>query len=404
MMEELSRPISPGGTARRYAGIRGQQGIVIIAAMVFIMIFAILGGALYWLVYSQTRATDTERVDVKAFNVAEAGVDAGMLDLRLNWPRRSTDVATVDNALLKTTLQNTTSGLWDPKRSPVSEFLQVTIYDNVDHLTGDTTTVADSLAPKWDSNNDGQMFVDSTGNVGDDRHRILILAQRQKWQLAFPANLALWAGVVDSNGQGLEIRIEDGTPPIYYDVHDAQHKGLDPIPPSDVLAATPTSFENVVSTQTRQALMKIAQDQHTYFSGATAADDASAFLASANAGGKVVYIKSTTAVTISGNTQVGSVDEPVVCVIDTPDGSDNTWDFKGTADFYGIMVTVGNSTLRGTTGVHGAMYCSGTLANMGNGQCGEINYNEKCINNINGQYVIDVNIVPNTWEEYTLPR
>jgi hypothetical protein len=45
-----------------------------------------------------------------------------------------------------------------------------------------------------------------------------------------------------------------------------------------------------------------------------------------------------------------------------------------------------------------------TLNNKGNGSSGEITYNAKCITNINGQYVISVNIVPNSWEEYTLPR
>jgi hypothetical protein len=81
---------------------------------------------------------------------------------------------------------------------------------------------------------------------------------------------------------------------------------------------------------------------------------------SGQANGKVVYIKANSAVTISGHSQIGTVDEPVVVVIDTPDGSQNTWDLRGTADFYGILVTVGDSTLRGTCGIHGAMYCSGT--------------------------------------------
>ena len=94
----------------------------------------------------------------------------------------------------------------------------------------------------------------------------------------------------------------------------------------------------------------------------------------------------------------------MLVVIDTPDGSVNTWDMKGTADFYGVLVSLGDSTLRGTCGIHGAMYCKNIVSNKGNGSSGEINYNQKVIANINGQYVISVNIVPNTWEEYTLPK
>jgi hypothetical protein len=160
----------------------------------------------------------------------------------------------------------------------------------------------------------------------------------------------------------------------------------------------------VVSKAIQNALMGIAQGQGTYFEGASADDDASDFLASGGANGKVVYVKADGPVTIAGHSQIGTEDDPVVVVIDTPDGSENTWDLKGTADFYGILITIGDSVLRGTCGIHGAMYCSGGLANKGNGSSGEINYNINCIRNINGQYVISVNIVPNTWEEYTLPR
>lgn len=392
-------------TERRIAALaapRGQRGSIMVIALVFVIVFAALGGALYWLVGSQSRASETERSDIKSFNVTEAGVDAGMLSLKMNWPRRSSLPASVDETVLKTSLQRAAAGLWDP-RNP-AEFLEVKLYDNVNSVTGQTTAVADMNAPAWDSNGDGKMFVDSTANVDNNRHRILVLAERQKWLLSFPATLALWAGVVDSNGQGLEIKIEDGTPPIYYDVHDVLRKNLDPKPPDQVLQVpSPTDFESVVSTQTRMALAKIAQDDGTYFSGTNAAASASAFLASGKANGRVVYVKSSTAVVLAGSTQVGTVDEPVVIVIDTPDGTTNVWDFRGTGDFYGIMVVVGNSTLRGTCGMHGAMYVSGMLSNKGNGSSGEINYNQKCINNINGQYTVSVNIVPNTWEEYTLP-
>ncbi|MCE5253813.1 MAG: pilus assembly PilX N-terminal domain-containing protein [Actinomycetia bacterium] len=388
-----------------------QDGSVIVIAMVFTMVFLILGIGLYWLVSSQTRATELERTDIKAFNVAEAGIDAGMLALKLDWPDEESTFE-VSDATIRTVIGAGENGLWfadrldEPQRT--EEFIHVEVYDNIDPGTGDTTTIADPSAPKWDSNTDGMMFVDSTANVDNDRHRILILAERQEWELTFPATLALWAGVVDSNGQGLEVKVEDPYPvPVdpyaYFDVHDAQGKGVDEGYGVDP-APSPTTFDQVVSEAVQAALMGIAMGMGTYFEGPSADTEASAFLGSGQANGKVVYVKADSSVTISGNTQIGTEDEPVVVVIDTPDGSENTWDMKGTADFYGILVTIGDSVLRGTCGIHGAMYCSGTLANKGNGSSGEINYNEKCITNINGQYVISVNIVPNTWEEYTLPR
>jgi Tfp pilus assembly protein PilX len=384
-----------------------ERGALMVIAIVFVMVFMIIGVALYFLVASQTRATETERMEVKSFNVAEAGIDAGMLSLRLDWPRHSTEAATVQEDLIVNALRSINSGLYLPTENGVetpSEFLQVTLYDNVDSDTGATTTVADSSAPAWDSNGDGKMFVDSTANVGDDRHRILALAEKQTWQFAFPASLALWAGNVDSNGQGLEIMIEDGPYKIFYDVHDTEHKGVDPQPPDRVeQLPAPSDFSEVCSSQQVMDLQKAAQNNGTYFTGPTASADASAYLDSDKAPGSIIYIKSDTGVILEGTDQVGTEDDPVLVLFDTPDGTVNVFDIRGTGDFWGIVVTVGNSTLRGTAAVHGAMYCSGTLNNQGNGACGELRFNQKCISNINRQFVISVNLVPNTWEEYTLP-
>ncbi|HLA81591.1 MAG TPA: hypothetical protein VJP78_08250, partial [Thermoleophilia bacterium] len=211
-----------------------------------------------------------------------------------------------------------------------------------------------------------------------------------------------FANLVDSNGQGLEVGVENPNPApeipyAYYDVHDAQHKGVDE-GYAIATAPSPTTFDGVINQALQNALEGIALGQDTYFESASAASD---FLASGQANGKIVYLRSNTAVTINANTQVGTVEQPVVVVIDTPDGSVNGWDMGGTADFYGVLIVLGDTELRGTCAAHGAVYVKGTISNMGNGSSGEINYNEDVINNINGQYVISVNIVPNTWEEYT---
>jgi hypothetical protein len=407
----IGRRPAKRGSGSLCSALRGparQQGAVVVIVMVFAAVFVVLGVSLYWLVTSQTRATEMERTDIKAFNVAEAGVDAGMLALKLNWPDRDDESVMVDASLLKTSLQTDNPGLWDPSRSSPSEFLQVQIYDNVDSTTGATTTVADPAAPGWDSNDDGRMFVDAASNVDDNRHRILVLAERQRWNLDF-RDYALVSQTVDSNGQGLEVVIEDGQPPVYCDVDTVQHKGIDY---GDGVFNSPspetTGFDYYITDSMILSLFGIASSQGTYFNNddpaARPLSEASGFLTSGGANGKVVYIKSNSAVSVGGNSKVGTVDSPVVVVIDTPNGSTNVWDMKGNADFYGILLVLGNSTLRGTCSVHGAVYCANTLLNKGNGSSPEIMYNAKVIYNINHQYVISVSIVPNTWEEYTVPR
>jgi hypothetical protein len=387
----------PANSVRAGAHFESQSGSIIVIVMMFIFIFMVMGISLFVLMRGESRATETERTDLKAFNVAEAGVDAGMLALKIDWPNASTEEITVDEALLKTSLQTANSGLYDPTRSDVSEFLQVDVYDN-------TTEVADPDAPVWDANGDGKMFVDATSNVNDDRHRIIILAERQDWPLYFGGH-ALVVDIVDSNGQGLSVEIEDGNgSPVYADVQDAQHKGIT-LGAGVTSPPNPITFEDIVTEAMKNSLYTIAQTQHTFFEGAGAASDASDYLVTTASRGKVVWVKSTTGgVTVGGNNQIGTVDQPVIVVIDTPPGSANDWDMKGNAEFYGIVIVLGNATLRGTCSIHGAVYCGGTVSNKGNGSSGEIYWNQSVIYNLNHQYVISVNQVPNTWEEYTLPR
>lgn len=53
---------------------------------------------------------------------------------------------------------------------------------------------------------------------------------------------------------------------------------------------------------------------------------------------------------------------------------------------------------------YGAIFCQGSFLNKGNGHDPGLCCNHKVIMNLNRQYVISVNIVPNTWEEYALPE
>ena len=391
------------------AALANERGSVLVMAAVFVSIFVVMGIALYLLLNSQIHSTELERTDVKAFNVAEAGIDAGMLALKLSWPDRVGDQVVVEDPLLKAALQASNASLWDPSRSSPTEFLQVTVYDNSDSLGNTVETPPENPAQRvlYDANvnadgsiGDGKMYIDATANVDDDRHRILILAERHRWDIVFAPGLALWAASVDSNGQGLEVGIERGSPPVYYDVHETEHKGVDPQPgvfPTDHF----TSWDEVFNPALNMSLMGSAKSTGTYFTDPVAAE---AFLISGEANGKVVYIDSEVPVNIESGEQIGTEEEPVVVVIDPPVGSVVGWDMTGSADFYGVIVIIQDCELRGTCGTHGALYTKGQVSNKGNGECGEVLYNELVLKNIRAQHIMSVNIVPNTWEEYTLPR
>lgn len=231
--------------------------------------------------------------------------------------------------------------------------------------------------------------------------RIIILAQRHAWPLDFPSGRAMWATNAGANGQGLKVYIDpassDTAATAYYDTEFG--KGVE-MGPGVTRDTQTTTFDQVVTPQTWAALENIAKTRGTYFTNATTASN---FLSSGSAGGNVVYVKANSAVTVSGTAQMGSRDEPLILVLDTPPGSNNTIDLRGTSDFYGVIIVKGNALIRGTASIWGQMLCSGTIEGKGTGNVPEINYNSQIIANLNRDFVISVNIVPNTWEEYTIP-
>jgi hypothetical protein len=348
-----------------------------------------------------------------------------MLALKLFWPdglpaSEGMPVVVVDEYLIKSALQDNNVTLYDPSTSP-SEFLQVSIYDNSvkDESTGlyvrVTSPPAEADRVYWDATipaedvvrdgfADGKMFVDATSNVDDNHHRIILLAERQPWNLSFPVELALRATSVDSNGQGLGIEIEvppDGTGVVLYDVGDTQGKGLD-IVDTNIQPNTddPMEFGDVITEGLLGALESIARQKGTYFEDDVEASDYLEDNAT-TVGGSVVYIRSTSSVDISCSEDIASAAKPVVIVIDTPDSVDNSWTMLGGTKLYGVLVCLGNGELAGSPSVHGALYVEGTLLNSGNGADEELAYNYDVIKNINRQYTTSVNIVANTWEEYT---
>lgn len=379
----------------RVGGCPHEGGSAIIIVMMFAFVFLAMGMGLFFLVLSSINGTELEEKEVKAFNVAEAGVDAGMLALKVNWPEGSSDLTTVDETALRADFDATQ--FRDPTRSPAGDFINIEIRDN-------SGTVFDPTALPYDANGDDKVYVASEANVDDDRHRIIILAERNSWNLSFPL-IAMYTSSFDANGQGLDISIDpqqteplplNGTVPAYYNSQVGK-KSLDL--GANVVAnpSDPGSFDSWVGTALMGALKGIAQAEGTYFTNATTANT---FLLSAAAPGKITYLETTGAVEIGGSAAIGSRTNPVVLVIDA-NGQDVGLDFKGTADFFGIVVVKGNPFIRGTASIWGSFIASGLLTNKGNGSSPEINYNGNVIKQINRAYTISVNIVPNTWEEYT---
>lgn len=401
--------------------LEGERGIVVVVVMMFCLIFLVLGLALYWLSTSQIRATETERKDVKSFNVAEAGVHAGMLALKLDWPFNESDNVAVSADLIEKALKEANATLYDAERSE-DDFLQVSVYDNSEPAGG----------VGYDANEDGKMIVDAIANVQDDRHRIMVQAEYRAWELSFPIQLVLYSNDMLSNAQGLGIIVEVYPPdelkdeilPIEFDIGPPPYekKGLEETDEiSDgTIENNPDlqgEFGTIITPSLLYILQSIAVQNDTYYDY-DSAEDQDALDALLNdeeyrdkLNGAIIYVKGESDVTISGTdlpyydeddpAYANPAEHPIILVIDSP-SSDHTLDISGNSGIYGVVIVTGTqATLSGTPSVHGAMYVEGMLLNSGNGVDQEIQYNYDVIANINRQQVVSVNIVPNTWEEYT---
>jgi Tfp pilus assembly protein PilX len=397
----VRRPRGSFGRRRREIG-GPDSGSAVIIALMFTFVFLLMGLALYYLVISSIRGTELESREVKAFNVAEAGLDAGMLTLSQGWPRSAGEPASLDGTQIRADFDP--NEFRDPSRSPADEFITVEFHDN-------TSSIYDGSAPDYDSNGDGLMYISSEANVDDDRHRIIILAKRHTYNLDFPL-IALYTNAFDANAQGLDVFVDPTqTEPLPLNVagqpavpafHNGQigKRGLNTGPSVAENPSDPGDFESWIGNAKMGMLKTIAQGQNTYFTDPVLAND---FLLSADGAGSVVYLETTAAVEIGGNVPIGSRTKPVVLAIDA-NGQDVGLDFRGTADFFGIVVVKGNPIIRGTSSIFGSFISSGTMINNGNGSLPEIQYNGDIIKLINRLFTISVNIVPNTWEEYTTPR
>ncbi len=92
--------------------------------------------------------------------------------------------------------------------------------------------------------------------------------------------------------------------------------------------------------------------------------------------GSVVYLESSeNPITIGGNTPMGSPERPAIVVVDTLN-SGHAIDWRGTSQFYGVVIVVGDAMLRGTHDIRGCVLSAGAVENKGGPG---VRYNGDCV-------------------------
>jgi hypothetical protein len=158
-----------------------QRGSTLIMLIGVIAALAIMGTALVTLVVNVRANTGKQRTDVKAFNVAEAGLDNGLYVLGKDWPTYSTSAPAIDETVFGA--QYPVDEF--PRSTTGEKLIDVQFYDNQE-------TIDTSI--HYDKNTDLMMWVDAQATVGTKTRRVRALVQRKTAPIGLPRGVVLYAG------------------------------------------------------------------------------------------------------------------------------------------------------------------------------------------------------------------
>jgi hypothetical protein len=374
-----------------------QQGSSLLLIIGVVAALAILFASLVVLTSNVLSNTSRERTRTKAFNVAEAGLDAGLYTLGHNWPGKDTTFTpTVDPAAFRA--QFSTPEFPGP---PSGSFIDVRFYDNYD--TNGDGKIDLNDAPRDvgpGTKGDKLVFVDAQARVGKQVVRIRALAERQTVTLDLPRGVVLYAGgdlLMHGGGTpvGAEVLPQDATSVTAY-----INGTLTPHGSADFSSqVTPTqtgvpSLENMFNPEVLALLKEIAQDSGRYYTDAGAAT-------AALATGQLVYFQATGAQTITANGvyngdgvtfPVGAPKPPGVLIVD---GGNVT--FHGTPVYYGLVYCTGAFVDIGNAEIHGMVISASGVTELGGSD--QVVYNDNCIMNLDEVVTLAAKVQKDSWRQ-----
>lgn len=388
---------------------------MIVIVIMFALVFLVLGAALFVMNRTANSATHLERKDVKAFNVAEAGVDAAMVELKGNWPRayspsETPTPITVDAAAFRNEAFPDKKEFPDPTHD---QFITVITYDDSGARgTPDDPTTYEDKRVFYDANKNDVMWIDAEALVDNARHRILVQVERLSMPVEIP-DVALVANTAGGNGQGLNVAVDPdytgsipaGGADVWYTGKGTFNKDVNAGADIEVITVPNSPFSEKVPPSLIGLLKQMAMnaDPGSYFDDSDGADAVAAFLCDQDTGpGSIVYFETASStIQIAGNDEMGTAQKPVILIVDATAATNPVIDWRGTSAFNGVLIVIGDVLLRGTHDIAGCVLSDGAVENKGGPG---VLYNGDYIRRVNQMHTLSVALVPNTWEEYTIPK
>jgi hypothetical protein len=378
---------------RRYTS---QQGATLVMIIGIIATLLILSAAMIGVVWNTRHATSSGVTQVKAFNIAEAGLDAGQQALWLNWPTAS---STVLPSVPADAFRSEFASYPDPR---TGQFIDVQFFDN----TGSITNPGINMNSHRDENGpggtaDGYMWVVSRASTGTRSAKVMSLVQKVQYQPTIKSGVAIaTAGLLDLRGTGNQPVI-----------------GLDP--PATAASAYCGTLSQSGQPDVQSGIGTVTGTTQDMITQEIFPDEVlTNLIAAANGAGKEYpTINDVPASAWASTPRIIVIDSGGIDLKKVPDtdpvGSPSTiW----SQDDPGILIVMGgdlNSTGQNKT-LYGIVYLESGLILGGNAEIHgmvvartsawahgtrAIVYNQNVLDNLNKPVVLSVKQVPNTWRE-----
>jgi type II secretory pathway pseudopilin PulG len=357
------------------ARLRSERGATLILIMGVVAALAILAAAMTVLTVNVQHNTATARTQGKAFNVAEAGVDAGQAALWASWPADATAGSSlqVDPTTFKQ--QFSTVEFPDPT---TGQFIDVRFYDD----DGNSVNPGMNMAYNYDFNNNGQMWIVSRGATGSRAAKVQTLVKKVIFDMRVREGVALYTdGVLGTKGTGNQPVVGLDPPAVAASVYARggwNGNGtttLTDVFPDEVLA-------NLIETAVGAG--KYYARQSDIPAGAWSTQPRIIVIEQGGVNAKDMPD--------TDGSSVWSEDYPGVLIVLS--GDMNQTGQKKT--IYGIVYLMDGVLLRGNAEIHGMCIAKGSADLRGTRA---INYNANVIANLNRPVVLSVKQVGNTWRE-----
>ena len=377
---------------------RNERGATLILVIGVVATLAILAAAITALTVNVQHNTATARTQSKAFNVAEAGLDAGQSALWVNWPKPvgSETPSPLPSVNPTTFEQEFVSSEFPPPKT--GAFIDVKFYDD----NGNMANPEMRTGYNYDENKNDYMWIVSKGATGPRAAKVQAMVKKVTLDLRIRESVALYTdSTLSTKGAGNQPVVGLDPPAVAASVYArggwvANTNQTDMEGGIALNPDTATKLTDIFPDAILTSLMETAKgaDKVYHSQGDIPVEAWSTpprIIVIEQGGVDSKDIPDTDPFGVWGDGQPGNGDPGVLIVL--------SGDMKATGQqkaIWGIVYLMNGILLEGNATIHGMLISKGSADLRGTRA---IDYNSNVINNLNRPFALTVKVVPNTWRE-----